>query len=75
MEKKKAITLCMCRMCPSFVDCNEEIAFCMEEPGTSGCIKKEQGCLCPGCPVQGAENFRHVFYCTRGNEAGQSHVR
>ncbi|MGA2120952.1 MAG: DUF2769 domain-containing protein [Methanoregula sp.] len=75
MDRKEATGLCMCRMCPSFVDCKEEIAFCLAEQGTSGCIKTEQGCLCPGCPVQAEENFRHVFYCTRGSEIGQSHAR
>ena len=75
MDKKKAVGLCLCRMCPSFVDCKEEIAFCLTEPGVSICIKKEQGCLCPGCPVQAEEDFSHVYYCTRGSEAGQSKTR
>lgn len=75
MDKKKGIGLCICRMCPSFVDCKEEIAFCLAENNKSGCIKKEQGCLCPGFPVQGEEDFRHVFYCTRGSQTEQSHAR
>jgi hypothetical protein len=75
MDKKKAIGLCICGMCPSFVECKEEIAFCLAEKGTSGCIKGEQGCLCPGCPVQAEKDFSHVYYCTRGSETGQSHVR
>jgi hypothetical protein len=75
MDRKKAIGLCNCGMCPSFVDCKEEIAYCLAEKGTSGCINFEQGCLCPGCPVQAEENFQHVFYCTRGSETGQSHAR
>ncbi len=52
MDRKKGIGLCNCGMCPSFVDCKEEIAYCLAEKGTSGCINFEQGCLCPGCPVQ-----------------------
>ena len=75
MDKKKGIGLCICRMCPSFVDCKEEIAYCLAEKGSSGCIKEEQGCLCPGCPVQAEVDFQHVFYCTRGSETGQSHAR
>jgi hypothetical protein len=75
MDRKKEITRCLCRMCPSFVDCGETIVFCLAETGTSGCIKEEQGCLCPGCPVQDEGNFQHVYYCTRGSEAGQSHAR
>jgi hypothetical protein len=75
MDRKKAIGLCLCGMCPSFVDCSEEIAYCLAGQGTSGCIKKEQGCLCPGCPVQEEENFQHVYYCIRGSERDQSRPR
>jgi hypothetical protein len=75
MERKEATGLCLCGMCPSFVDCKEEIAYCLAETGTSGCIKKEQGCLCPGCPVQEVKNFQHVYYCIRGNERDQSRPR
>jgi Protein of unknown function (DUF2769) len=75
MDKKEGIGLCICRICPSFVDCKEEIAFCLAEKGTNGCIKEEKGCLCPGCPVQEEEDFQHVYYCTRGSETGQSHAR
>jgi len=75
MDKKKGMSLCLCRMCPSFVDCKEEIAFCLAENKKSGCIKEEQGCLCPGCPVQAEEDFQHAYYCTRGSETGQSHAR
>jgi hypothetical protein len=75
MDRKKESARCLCRMCPSFVDCSETVAYCLAETGTSGCIKSEQGCLCPGCPVQDEGNFQHVYYCTRGSEAGQSHAR
>jgi len=72
MDRTQAVGLCICRMCPSYLDCNEEIAYCLAETGTSGCIRSEGGCLCPGCPVQEEEDFRHVYYCTRGSETGQS---
>jgi hypothetical protein len=75
MDRKRGIGLCICRMCPSFVDCNEEIAFCLADTTKSICITKEQGCLCPGCPVQEEENFQYVFYCTRGSQTGQSQAR
>ncbi len=71
MDMKEAVRLCVCRMCPSFVDCKEEIAFCMAVNSTSNCITKENGCLCPGCPVQDREEFQHVYYCTRGCEKEQ----
>jgi hypothetical protein len=75
MDKKQGIALCLCGMCPSFVDCREEIAYCLAAQGTSICIRTEQGCLCPGCLVQAEEDFRHAYYCTRGSENGQSHAR
>jgi len=71
MNRKKAAGLCSCPRCPSFVECREEIAFCLGTTGTSTCIKEEQGCLCPGCPVLEAEGFSHVYYCTRGTETDQ----
>jgi hypothetical protein len=71
MERNEAVRLCMCRMCPSFVDCKEEISFCMAVNSRSRCITKESGCLCPGCPVQDREGFSHVYYCIRGSEKEQ----
>jgi hypothetical protein len=71
MDRSAAVKLCMCRMCPSFVDCKEEISFCMAVNSRSRCIKKESGCLCPGCPVQDREGFSHVYYCIRGSEKEQ----
>ncbi|MHB8162894.1 MAG: DUF2769 domain-containing protein [Methanoregula sp.] len=75
MDRNKGIMLCICGMCPSFVECTEKIAYCLAEQGTSFCIRQELGCLCPGCPVQAEGNFQHVYYCTRGSETGQSHAR
>jgi hypothetical protein len=71
MKREEARELCICRMCPTFLDCSEEIAFCLAAPGTSKCIKTEKGCLCPGCPVHERENFEYVYYCIRGSEAAQ----
>ena len=69
--RKAATGLCICRMCPTFKDCREEIAFCLAATGKSSCIQDEQGCLCPGCPVLEQEGFTHVYYCTRGSETDQ----
>jgi len=43
MDKKTGIGLCLCGMCASFLECNEEIAYCLAEKGTSNCIKVDQG--------------------------------
>ncbi len=75
MEREEATGLCMCTLCPSFVDCEEEIAFCLAPGGKSICITEENGCLCPGCPVLEKEGFQHVYYCTRGAETDQHSIR
>jgi hypothetical protein len=71
MEKKRGIKLCICKMCPSFLECNEEIGFCLAASGKSACITEEKGCLCPGCPVLDEEGFQHAYYCTHGSEPDQ----
>jgi len=68
MDKKEAIKLCICRLCPTYIECREEIAFCLSTTGKSKCIKEEKGCLCPGCPVHEKMGFKYVYYCIRGNE-------
>jgi hypothetical protein len=75
LERNEGIGLCLCGMCPTYVDCREEIAWCLAPTGKSACIKDEQGCLCPGCPVLDAEGFQHVYYCTRGSETDQRTAR
>ena len=68
MDQNQAQDACTCRMCPTYYACGEKIAFCMPEARKSQCIKIESGCICPGCPVQEEMNFKHEFYCVRGNE-------
>jgi hypothetical protein len=68
MNRDEAEKACICRMCPSYFDCGEKLAFCMYESGQSRCIKSEIGCVCPGCPVQEKMHYQHVYYCTRGSE-------
>jgi len=69
--KQKTEELCICRQCPSFVNCKEEITFCLMETGKSNCIKKENGCICGGCPIEKKFDFMHGYYCTRGSEKEQ----
>lgn len=72
MDRKTGAGLCLCRRCPSFMDCSEETAYCLAATGKSACIRTERGCLCPACPVLEREGFLHVYYCTRGTETDQS---
>ena len=68
MDIATAEKLCTCPMCPTYLDCGERPAFCMEEIGKSKCIEVESGCICPACPVQEALSFQHEYYCIRGSE-------
>ena len=63
MDKKDG-PKCICENCPSFVKCDERIAYCFT--GKSKCIAREAGCLCPACPVQEKNGFSGVYYCLRG---------
>ena len=51
VDRNEAIGLCICKMCPTWNDCREEIAYCLAATGKSTCIADELGCLCPGCVV------------------------
>jgi hypothetical protein len=62
---KKLQEQCICPMCPSFVKCGEQPAFCLPEVGVSKCIKSEVGCVCPGCPVYEKMGFNREYFCIR----------
>lgn len=74
-EKKlgegEARDMCLCPVCPSYAKECRDRAFCRPAGGKSKCIKLEKGCLCPGCPVQAAMDYSHVYYCTRGSDVEQ----
>ncbi len=73
MDRAEAERECTCPLCPSFVKCDEPLAYCLTEVGRSRCIKMEKGCLCPECPVQSEMKFKHDYYCIYGDEQAQSH--
>jgi Protein of unknown function (DUF2769) len=68
MDIDEAEQICICKTCPSFVDCGERFVFCLREVGKSQCIEKEIACLCTACPVQELLGYQHEYYCTRGSE-------
>jgi hypothetical protein len=74
MDEKTAKEACICKSCPSYADCGEK-AFCLPAIGKSKCIKKEQGCICPACPVQQSMGYTRVLYCTRGSEKEQTNKK
>ena len=66
-EKKK---MCICAQCPSYNECakvKNELLFCMIGKSQE-CIKEENGCICPTCPVTAAMGLKHGYYCTKGSE-------
>lgn len=56
---------CICKGCPSYVECNEKAGFCLA--GKSTCIKEKKGCVCPECPVTKKMNLKWGYYCTDGS--------
>jgi len=59
---------CICKMCPSYLDCGEPLAYCLPEYGSSKCITVKSGCVCPGCPIYEEKGFSKEYYCIPGNE-------
>lgn len=56
---------CLCPMCPSYVRCDEPVAYCLGEGHISQCIKWESGCACPVCPVYEKLGLEREYYCLR----------
>jgi hypothetical protein len=69
-DRQSVVNNCLCRMCPSYDDCGEQLGFCLA-PEKSACITVAAGCLCLGCPVWVRQTFRHVYFCVRGAESTQ----
>jgi len=66
-EQKKEYVLnnCVCKKCPSFVECDEDIGYCLT--GKSKCIKEKKGCICPDCPVTKKMGLKWGYYCIQGS--------
>ena len=39
---------CICKMCPTYVECGEPLAYCLPQYGSSKCITVKSGCVCQG---------------------------
>jgi len=70
-KKKEIIDLCICRQCPTYVEGAEPTGYCFPYVGKNEKIKKEQGCICPTCPVTEKMGFKNAYYCTKGSEKEQ----
>jgi len=66
-EEKMAYVLnnCICKDCPSYVECGENAGFCAV--GKSKCIKEKKGCICPDCPVTTKMKLKWGYYCIAGS--------
>lgn len=59
---------CLCPGCPSYLDCGDQLAYCLTEE-TSKCIKTKHGCICGSCPVFEQKGFDSHYFCiTKGGE-------
>lgn len=74
MEKKKqmVLSMCICKTCPSWVECDEAGGFCFMSIGKSKCISEEKGCICGGCPVYEKMGLKNLYYCLKGSEKEQT---
>jgi len=68
--KRIAISKCICRACPSYVDEELKKGFCFV--GKSSHIKAEKGCICGGCPVKKEQNLESYYFCMKGTEREQT---
>ena len=71
-KKKMVLSMCTCKNCPSWVECDEQGGFCFPMIGKSRCITEEKSCICGGCPVYAKMELKHTYYCTKGSEKEQS---
>jgi hypothetical protein len=68
-EKNK----CTCGSCPTYTKCAKkagEIFFCWTGKSFM-CIDKDNGCICPTCPVTADLGLKYKSYCLRGAEKAQ----
>ena len=66
-EQKKdyVLTACICKKCPSYVECGEAVGYCLL--GKSTCITEKKGCICPDCPVTKKMGLKWGYYCISGS--------
>ena len=60
-KKQIIINQCICKKCPTWIECNEDGRFCQNTIGKSKCIIEENGCICGNCPVYEKMNLDTVI--------------
>jgi hypothetical protein len=71
-KKKMVLSMCICKTCPTWIECDEKGGFCFPTIGKSKCIKEEKGCICGACPITKKMGLKHGYYCIKGSEKEQS---
>lgn len=64
-KKEYVFANCICKKCPSYVECGEKAGFCLV--GKSSCIEEKKGCICGDCPVTKKMGLKWGYYCTNGS--------
>lgn len=64
-KKEYVFSNCICKKCPSYVECGEKAGFCLV--GKSKCIEEKKGCTCPDCPVTAKMSLKWGYYCVNGS--------
>jgi len=62
---------CICGTCPTYVNEEQQCAFCWPTVGRSDIIGEERNCYCGQCPVFNMSDWRFAYYCTRDSEISQ----
>ncbi|NOQ54665.1 MAG: DUF2769 domain-containing protein [Thermoplasmata archaeon] len=73
MEQKEQMVVgqCICKGCPSYVECGESVGYCFPTIGKSKCIEDEMACICKACHVYPMMGLTEWYFCTRGSEKVQ----
>jgi len=67
-EMLEAEQRCICYRCPSYIGETKK-GFCAK--GGSEKIKRELGCICPGCAMKERLMLKNLYYCIYGAESEQ----
>lgn len=68
-DSKSNADKCTCPACPTFNDCmkeKKETLYCARSK--SACEFKNNGCICPNCPVYLENGLGHMYYCSSGKD-------
>jgi hypothetical protein len=64
---------CTCPSCPTYTNCAKkagELYFCGSGKSFM-CVDKDNGCICPKCPVTADVGLKYKSFCLRGSEKAQ----